>query len=55
MSVHSSVPDDESSKQGQSAKESRQALSEWEGMETVGGTSRRFQSGRLHLCRSPNP
>jgi hypothetical protein len=27
-------------KQGQSAKESRQALSEWKSMETVGGTSR---------------
>ena len=35
-------------KQGQSAKESRQALSEWESMETVVGTSRRFQSGRFH-------
>jgi len=31
-----------------SAKESRQAISEWESMETVVGTSRRFQSGRFH-------
>jgi hypothetical protein len=38
VSVHSSFLDNESSKQGQSAKESRQALSEWKSMKTVGGT-----------------
>jgi hypothetical protein len=32
--------DNESSKQGQSAIESKQALSEWKSMETMGGTSR---------------
>ena len=39
VSVHSSFCDDESSKQGQSpAKESRQELSKWKIMKTVGKT-----------------
>jgi hypothetical protein len=46
--VYSSFLDDESSKQGHSAKESRQELPEWKSMETVVGTSRQFQSGRFH-------
>jgi hypothetical protein len=38
--VHSSFLVNESSKQGQSAKESRQELPEWKSMKTVVGTSR---------------
>ena len=43
LPIHSSLSNDQSSKQGQSTKESRQALSKWKSMETVDGCGWNFK------------